>query len=360
MKNELFTIIITNYNQEKYIFDAINSVLEQTYSNIELIITDDCSKKFDQAKITRYIEENSNINFEFVVNEENLGTVKTLNKALKRVKGEFFLFFAADDELQNKNVVNNFIKAFKKNKNDIISSICLLCDNKMEQIIDKFPHKKNIEKFNQKSALKQNRMLKLGPIFAPGATAYRSNIMKKINYLDENYFLIEDWPTFLKLTRLKNKIYIANFISMKHRGGGVSEEMKLAKETIIKILKDTDRTYRKEVFISFKKLSLEEKLQILDRYQRFSYAYGFKYWPIYFKYYSLIFTNLDVLLHKLSYSKTVVFKIFLPIVSCMLAGILFLLLNNVYILIFGSVLIYLFLRVIISQIFYRRIRNEKK
>ena len=73
-----------------------------------------------------------------------------------------------------------------------------------------------------------------------------------------------------------------------------------------------------------------------------------------------ILNNLDVLLHKLSYSKTVVFKIFLPIVSCMLAGILFLLLNNVYILIFGSVLIYLFLRVIISQIFYRRIRNEKK
>ena len=50
-KNELYTIIITNYNNSKYLKNAINSVLNQKYNNIELIITDDASTDFDLESI---------------------------------------------------------------------------------------------------------------------------------------------------------------------------------------------------------------------------------------------------------------------------------------------------------------------
>lgn len=54
---DLFTIVLIHYEQEKYIFEAINSIVNQNYSNIELIITDDCSKNFNKEKILKYITE---------------------------------------------------------------------------------------------------------------------------------------------------------------------------------------------------------------------------------------------------------------------------------------------------------------
>ena len=60
-KTKLITIILTNYNNEEYIYKAIDSILEQDYGNIELIITDDCSKKFDKDKINNYIDKNKKI-----------------------------------------------------------------------------------------------------------------------------------------------------------------------------------------------------------------------------------------------------------------------------------------------------------
>ena len=56
-KSELYTIIITNYNNSKYLKNAINSVLNQKYNNIELIITDDNSTEFNLENIKKYIEK---------------------------------------------------------------------------------------------------------------------------------------------------------------------------------------------------------------------------------------------------------------------------------------------------------------
>lgn len=355
---EKFTIILTHYKQEKYIKEALDSIFIQTYKNIELIVADDCSPNFNSKEIENYIlSKSSTIEYKFMINDENLGTVKTLNKALHQATGEYILIFAADDILKDKQVIKKYVEIFKNNKKyEVISSICLLYDDLMQNINGKFPEKNLINNFNKLSSKNQNKALKFGPVFAPGATAYRSKIFKKINYLEEKYSLIEDWSLFLRLTRLGYKIYLQDFVSIKHRGGGVSENNKLPKKVSDKILRDTDLIYRSEVFPNYKKLATKEKLQILYRYQIFVNTYGYKYWPIYLNYYWMIFTDIDLLIYKILMKKDILLKLFVPILSIILSSIIYQFINYKLILVIFPIILYLILRKIINVSYLRRMK----
>ena len=83
-----------NYNYDKYIGEAIESVLVQTYENIELIIIDDGSTDNSRKKIGEYVKQDKRIKF---LKQKNKGVVPTRNRALKEKKGEFFVFVDADD-----------------------------------------------------------------------------------------------------------------------------------------------------------------------------------------------------------------------------------------------------------------------
>ncbi len=95
MKNSLITVYITNYNYAKYIQKAIESVLNQTYKNIELIIVDDGSTDNSKEVINKYIN-NKKITRIF---QKNKGLNISNNIALKRSKGDFIMRLDADDWL---------------------------------------------------------------------------------------------------------------------------------------------------------------------------------------------------------------------------------------------------------------------
>ena len=57
MENKLVSVVIASFNAEKYIMDVLNSVKEQTYENLELIIADDCSVDHTQQIISDWLSE---------------------------------------------------------------------------------------------------------------------------------------------------------------------------------------------------------------------------------------------------------------------------------------------------------------
>ena len=107
-----FSVIITHYNQMKYIEEAIKSVFKQDYLNMEIIIADDCSKTFDKKKVQKLIEKynKKNLPYKIVAGKVNEGTVKNINRAVKSTTGDYIMFFAADDELSNDKVISNFAR----------------------------------------------------------------------------------------------------------------------------------------------------------------------------------------------------------------------------------------------------------
>lgn len=100
MNSPLVSVVIPCYNHEKFVQDSIQSVIDQTYSNIELIIIDDGSKDNSLAIIKEMIElcEKRFKRFEFR-SRANIGLSATLNEALEWCQGRYFAPIASDDQM---------------------------------------------------------------------------------------------------------------------------------------------------------------------------------------------------------------------------------------------------------------------
>ena len=94
--NEKFSVLISNYNNGKFILDAINSVKRQTYPNWELIIIDDCSTD-NSVDIYKSLEKDDRIRIFF--NEHNMGQGYTKHQCVLRAEGEICGFLDPDDAL---------------------------------------------------------------------------------------------------------------------------------------------------------------------------------------------------------------------------------------------------------------------
>ncbi len=91
----LVSVIMSSFNHEKYIGESIESVLNQTCKDLELIITDDCSTDRSQKIITDYQKRDARIKATF--HQKNLGITKTLNDCLDQATGKFLCFLDSDD-----------------------------------------------------------------------------------------------------------------------------------------------------------------------------------------------------------------------------------------------------------------------
>lgn len=95
MKDALVSVLMTAYNREQYIAEAIESILASTFQDFELIIVDDCSTDATVAIARKYEQQNSKIRV--YVNEVNLGQFKNRNKAVSYANGRYIKFFDSDD-----------------------------------------------------------------------------------------------------------------------------------------------------------------------------------------------------------------------------------------------------------------------
>jgi len=91
--NPIISVILPVYNAEKYIEEAINSILEQAYQNFELIIINDGSTDTSLSVINQY-EKNNKVR---IVTQENKGLIFTLNKGIDLAKGQYIARMDADD-----------------------------------------------------------------------------------------------------------------------------------------------------------------------------------------------------------------------------------------------------------------------
>lgn len=92
----LVSVVAINYNFEKYVLEALESVKQQNYDNIELIVIDDHSTDNSVALIRDWLAAYSGAS-QLILNEKNLGVCATLNKAFSRATGKYIAAIATDD-----------------------------------------------------------------------------------------------------------------------------------------------------------------------------------------------------------------------------------------------------------------------
>ena len=94
MMNKLVSIIIPVYNVEKYLAECIESVLKQTYQNIEILLIDDGSPDNSGKICDEYEEKDSRVR---VIHKENGGVSSARNVGLEQANGEYITFIDSDD-----------------------------------------------------------------------------------------------------------------------------------------------------------------------------------------------------------------------------------------------------------------------
>jgi len=118
-KLPLVSVIIPNYNHARYLEQRLDSVFNQTYSNFEVIILDDCSTDNSLEVINRY-KDNSHL-AQIVVNETNSGsTFKQWDKGIHLAKGDI-IWIAESDDYCELSLLEELVVAFRTNRNIVIA-----------------------------------------------------------------------------------------------------------------------------------------------------------------------------------------------------------------------------------------------
>lgn len=111
------TLIVPVYNSEKYIGKCLDSILNQTYNNYEILVVNDGSKDNSQKIINSYKEKYPDKITS--IEQENKGVAKTRNESIKRATGDYIMFVDNDDYL-DKDYIETFVKTIEEGNYDIV------------------------------------------------------------------------------------------------------------------------------------------------------------------------------------------------------------------------------------------------
>ena len=131
---EKVDILLATYNGEKYLKEQINSILNQTYKNIRLIISDDCSKDKTREILKEY-EKDERV--EVHLQEKNLGYIQNFEYLLKQVKNNLYMLSDQDDVWLPEKVEKS-IQTLKENKADMVFGDLEVVDKNLKTIYPSF------------------------------------------------------------------------------------------------------------------------------------------------------------------------------------------------------------------------------
>lgn len=216
MNNKFISVITASYNNEKTIGETIESVLNQTYNNIEYIIIDGASTDSTLEIIQSYdhLFKKTNIDFKYISEPDN-GIYNAWNKALKLTKGEWIVFIGADDYFKHSMTIEKIVPVLNNAKENAIKYVY----GKIEHISKNNHPVEIIGKPWQKQREKFTNIMNIGH---SGSFNHRSLFEIYGNFNDE--FKIAGDYEFL-LREFKNKTRSAFFydeITIVMREGGIS------------------------------------------------------------------------------------------------------------------------------------------
>lgn len=198
-KLPLVSIIIPSYNHEKYVIDSINSVLNQTYQNIELIVIDDGSKD-NSVSIIRDLSKKYGFKF---INRENRGLSATLNEGIKISSGKYISILASDDKIIEYKIEKQV--QFMEENPDYMASY----GNRII-IYGKIERKDIVN--NAKSGWIFHELL-TAKISIPALTSIiNKSVFNYIGYYDENLW-IEDWDMWLRIAEKYQIGYLNEYLA---------------------------------------------------------------------------------------------------------------------------------------------------
>lgn len=192
-----FSVIIPIYNTEKYLARCINSIINQTYKKMELILVDDGSTDNSKKICDKFARNYKMIK---VVHQKNKGVSAARNVGLKLASNEYIVFVDSDDWIE-KETLENLYNVIKHNEIDCIVS------NLKEKVRKKVTNKNQIQTWEKEI----EKLIITEKINSPVNKVYRNSIIKSNNIkFDEEISIGEDLLFNIEYFINSKKIYILN------------------------------------------------------------------------------------------------------------------------------------------------------
>ena len=204
--NDLISVIIPIYNVEPYMQKCVDSVLSQTYKNIEIILVDDGSTDSCGEICDLYADKDKRIT---VIHKENGGLSDARNAGIERIKGKYVTFIDSDDWVEP-NYVECLYRLISENNADV--SVCDFYYIDKDKRVYNSPAKDgNVFIWNRETALKMlltsNKM-----VTSAWGKLYKSKYFKEGGIRYPKGKLYEDIPVTYEILLEANKIIFGNYV----------------------------------------------------------------------------------------------------------------------------------------------------
>ncbi len=247
MTSQISVITIT-YNRSQYLKEAIESVLEQSFRDFELLIIDDASTDNTAELVKEYLNRDSRV--KYFRNERNLGIGKSRNIGLQKAAGKYIAVLDSDDVWHDFDKLKkqyNFLEQNLDSDYVLVGGGVVVISEKGDEI------ERYLEPFADKE-IRQHILLE-NP-FAHSAVLFLKEAALRVGGYDENLKIGEDYDLWLKIGKEKKFINLADYL-IKYRlhSGNVCgfvsyEGAKLAKQ-IIQRYKNDYPNYKKALFKAY-------------------------------------------------------------------------------------------------------------
>lgn len=212
----LISVVVISYNSEKFIHDTLDSILQQTYPTIELIISDDASKDKTLEIAEHWLSKNKNrfVNTQILRSEKNRGISSNLNRGIRHASGKYIKEIAADDML-TPFCLENAYHICEENGYDILfSNMVIFYDSCKSGRQEKLKWNQD---FFEKSVNEKKRQLCHNNILSAPTAFYKKQLIETVGYFDEYYKYMEDYPMWIKILENGYDLAGKDFVSVFYR-----------------------------------------------------------------------------------------------------------------------------------------------
>ena len=222
--NVLVSVGVLTYNSEKTVLETLESIKNQTYYNIELIVSDDASKDNTVEVCKEWLAQNSNrfVRTELLTVNKNTGTSANAKRRDLACKGDYIKGIAGDDLLEPDCIQINL-----DNIGDAdlaVSDMTYFDANKVLSLPD------NSKLIKALTVLPPEKRIKLYcrtfTFFNPPSIFICKSLHDKVGYFDENTGILEDTPYFLRIFESESKLVYIPQKTVRYRNGGISHDPK--------------------------------------------------------------------------------------------------------------------------------------
>lgn len=197
-------ILMATYNGEKYLKEQIDSILEQSYTDFRLLISDDMSTDSTREILNEYVAKDSRV--VVFLQHKNVGSTKNFEYLMQKVENEYFMFSDQDDIWQ-KDKIQKSVDKMKQTDSDLVYTNLQVVDQDLQVLNQSYwqlkGFEKKIKKYNNFESLYLNN-------YITGSTMLvKSKWLEKILPLpDKSKYILHDYWTALVVSKFGKMVYL--------------------------------------------------------------------------------------------------------------------------------------------------------